>query len=142
MCQQKYLNSTVNISTPNTRGFSLIEIMIVIAIIGILSSIAIPQYNSFIQKTRRADAQVALMMEVQSLERCRAANFTYVGCNVTSAESPEAYYDISVTTNATGYTLTADGKGKQADDGECSQLTITSQGIRNPSPTTTGCWPN
>lgn len=124
------------------RGFTLIEVLIVVAILGILSAIAFPQYYSYVEKARRADAQVALMIEVQTLERCRATSSTYVGCNVSDEESPESHYQISVTTNTSSFTLTATGQNSQAQDADCRVMSITSQGIRNPSPSTSACWPN
>ena len=142
MLSQKYSNLRVKNSLVNLRGFTLIEVLIVIAIMGILSAIALPQYFSYVEKTRRSDAQASLLFEVQSMERCRASTQTYVGCEVSSAESTEAYYTISVTTSTTGYTLTAQGQNQQANDTECSTMTLNDQGIRTPAPSTTKCWPN
>ena len=122
----------------------MIELMIVIAIIGILSSVAVPQYFSYLLETRRGDAQVALLLEMQSMERCRAAEMTYVGCEVRYSVSPESYYNITVSTSTTGYTLKATGQNQQSEDNdpECFEMTITSTNIRTPSPSSSKCWPN
>lgn len=124
------------------RGFSLIEVLIVVAIIGILGAIAYPSYASYIEKTRRADGHLALLQEVQSLERCKATNYSFTGCTLNSATSPEGYYNLSLSgVTATTYTITATGTGPQANDEDCDVMTINNQDIRTPADSV-GCWPN
>lgn len=62
-------------------GFTLIELMIVVAIIGILAAIAYPSYQSYVEKTRRTDAQGALMSFANAMERYYTQNNTYIGAD-------------------------------------------------------------
>lgn len=116
--------------------------MIAIAIVGILITIAYPQYGSYVQKSRRTDGHLALLQEVQSLERCKSTNYSYANCTLDETSSPEGYYAITLTSDATSYTLTATGQGVQENDTVCKVLTLNHQGIRTPDPDTTVCWPH
>lgn len=123
-------------------GFTLIEILVVIAIIGILAAIAYPSYGSYIQKSRRADGQLALLQEIQTLERCKSTRYTYANCALSNAESPEKHYTISMESTANSYTVTATALGPQSSDTECMTMTINHLGARTPDPDTSNCWPS
>ena len=120
------------------RGFTLIEVMITVAIIAILAAIATPAYNEQIRKSRRADAKVALTHTAQRLERCFVDNNTFVfdaanapGCPQSHTTS-DGYYTITVAATATTYRLTArpTAKGSQDNDTQCNQLILGSDGAK------------
>ena len=123
-----------------TKGFTLTELLITVSIIGILAMIAVPAYKSQGQKTRRADAKVALTNAAQALERC---NIQYDAYNSTSCSNTlagggtittdEGFYTIAASTlTATTFTLTATpvaGAG-QSDDTGCTTFTINQAGTK------------
>ena len=111
------------------QGFSLIELMIVVVIIGLISAVAYPSYSDHVTKSRRTDAQTVLMQASQFMERYYTENNRYdqdaggtaVALPVFLRESPRdtgvKVYDIGVAATATTYTLTATPKNAQAGDG-------------------------
>ena len=127
-------------------GFTLIELMITVAIVGILASIAYPTYQDSVMKSRRVDAQGALLVYANTMERYFTVNNTYVDAPTNSGTT---YYDITISTNpavtASTYTLNATPKGVQLND-KCGTLTLTHTGFKCPSDNstcasnTTGCW--
>jgi type IV pilus assembly protein PilE len=132
------------VRTMRTRGFTLIEVMITVAIVGILASIAYPAYQDYVRRAARADAKAVLMETAQFMERHFTTNNAYTGVGVLSGVSPKGAsgsrikYNISFSArSATAFTLQAVPNGGQSSD-SCGTLTLSNTGAQ--SPTTAGCW--
>jgi type IV pilus assembly protein PilE len=112
------------------RGFTLLELMIVVAVIAIIAVIAFPSFKEAIHKGHRAEAHQALNDIALRQEKYRSNNATYGTCDnvvtsCTSFNSGLTYYTVSVSGNtATGYTLSAAPKGTQTGD-RCGTYTYT-----------------
>ena len=121
------------------RGFSLIELMVVVVIIGILASIALPSYNRYTFRARRADAQTILQNIATAQERYYStynkytADLTKFGYPATAA-SEGGHYNVSValTDVDQGYLATGTPQAVQAAD-KCGNLTLSSTGVRGKS---------
>lgn len=106
-------------------GFTLIELMIVVAIVGILAAIAWPAYQNYVESARRADAQGALMSLANAMERFHTTNRTYAGASVGSgagdifpSEAPlegnQKWYNLVITAqDGTSYRIEAQPKNGQ-----------------------------
>lgn len=133
-------------------GFTLMEVLIAIAIIAILAAIAYPSYLSYVSSARRDSAKSALLdlagkeMKYYSTNNTFTTSLTDLGFSTADSidvpDSNTTYYTISVTTNddgsiADGFLATATPTGAQAND-TCGALTVDEAG--NKTPTTSGCW--
>ncbi|MGA8277367.1 MAG: type IV pilin protein [Rhodanobacteraceae bacterium] len=128
------------------RGFTLIELMIVVAIVAILAIIAYPSYVNQVRKSRRAQAKADLVELTQLLERTFTTDRTFADFDLgTMTQSPftgTAWYTITMVNDATTYTLTATPLNDQTHD-MCETLTINQLNVKTASGDplgTKGCW--
>ncbi len=129
------------------RGFTLIELMIVILLMSIILGISIPSYRSYTLKAGRADASSALLRIAAAQERFYLQNGTYAsnaqlapappnGLGFAGAKSERGYYDLAIAPDVgglpIGYTVTAtvDPAEKQKGDPDCTSLSINQNGQR------------
>jgi len=126
-----------------SRGFTLIEAMIVVVILGILIALAYPTYIDQVRKARRADAESSLLAAAQILERCftRLNAYNADDCPDPAGDSDEGYFAITAELTATTYTLTATAQGDQATD-PCPVYTLDHLGNKTPGPGPYRCWGN
>ncbi|MBT8119356.1 MAG: type IV pilin protein [Gammaproteobacteria bacterium] len=131
----------------NNKGFTLVELMIVIAIIGILAAVAYPAYTSSVKKANRADAIDSLLTLASRMEEYYMNNDTYAGATINAAgtgtvgsnKTSDDLYTLSITSaTAYAYSLTATPK---TTDSECGNLTMNSLGQKGTSiGTVDACW--
>ncbi|MCQ8105215.1 type IV pilin protein [Methylomonas sp. SURF-2] len=138
----------------SSKGFTLIELMITVAVIGILAGIAYPSYQDSVMKSRRRDAQGALVGLANAMERHFTETNSYAGSadandrpTIFAIQSPvdggTAAYELFITSvTATTFTLEASPTGAQAND-RCGNLTLTNTGARGfdgANGNTEDCW--
>ena len=122
----------------NNKGFTLVELMIVVAIIGILASVGYPAYTNAVKKGNRADGIDSLLSIAGRMEEFYMNNDTYSGATLTSTTSSDGLYTLEITSQDNfAYTLTAKPvKG----DTECGNLILTSLGEKKTSTGAAKCW--
>jgi type IV pilus assembly protein PilE len=139
------------------RGFTLIELMIVVVIASILVGIAVPSYTSQVRKSRRTDARNALMDIASREERYLSVTNSYSAAPTDVGYSGVAwpqtlldgYYTVTVAvgTNPNSFLITATTTGIQVSDTDCATFTVNQQGVQTAANSaavanTATCWGN
>lgn len=132
------------------RGYSMIELMIVLAILSIIIAFAYPSYRDHVIKAHRAEGMGELLDLADRLERFYSDQSTYAGATLGSATTDlrpvateNSMYNLAITLqNAISFTVTATPQGTQTDDTKCGTFTLTSLGGKSTSGTLPDkkCW--
>lgn len=126
-----------------SHGFTLVELMIVVAIIAILAAIAYPSYNEHVRKTRRGEAKADLVEYAALAERFHTTNNSYVDFALPVTQSPRsgtAHYRLVMDGTQSTFTITATPLGGQAVD-HCGELTLNQAGVKTPDTgSQADCW--
>lgn len=123
-----------------TKGFTLIELMIVVAIVGILVAIAYPSYTEYVRRTHRTEIAGILMEQSQVLERYFTKTGSYKDATVAVSN---AWYNVALVSDATTFTLTATPIANSMMNGDkCGNFQVTNTGLRTNSTglSNKDCW--
>lgn len=143
----------------SSNGFTLMELMIVVALIGVLTSIAYPSYQNYVLRANRSEGQAMLNDAAARQERYFAQNYSYVTSasdidklgmrnstttnNATTVTSDTGKYILSVAADNSGYALTATTAGPQRSDTKCGNLTLNgagTKGVTGTGASVEDCW--
>jgi len=151
------LFSRAGLAGKKAHGFTMIELMVVVAVIGILTAIALPSYQSYVLKSKRTMAKTALLDLASREEKFYSTNnaYTAVAANLgytafplsllddAGSNSPTNRYTVTVAVvanaNPPTFTLTATAVGRQSDDTSCLTFTLNSLGQQT-SASASNCW--
>ncbi|WP_198084504.1 type IV pilin protein [Variovorax sp. E3] len=129
------------------KGFTLIELMITVAVVGILAAIAYPSYTEYVLRSRRVEAQNMLNDAAARQERWKAQNGKYAAqADLAKLNVPNGggYYALSLTSTDTSYVFKAQRAGKQLADSKCGDFTLDDTGKKGIFAGTPGtpetCW--
>jgi type IV pilus assembly protein PilE len=149
------VKGALNYGKAHGCGFSLIELLVAVAIVAIIAAVALPSYKQYVYKSSRSSAEAILMESAQYMERYYTANnSSYAGATLPATTAPkgasgsavkynltfvEGDAGVATTTalSASAFTVQAVPAGDQAND-SCGTLTLSSTGAQ--TPTTSGCW--
>lgn len=132
-----------------SQGVTLIELVVVLVIVGILASIAIPGYRQYVLRSHRVEAKTALLKIAAAQEKFYLQNNTYAtnallttappaGLGFT-ASTENGWYTLAIAGgNATGYTASATAAGVQVADTTCATFGVNQAGVK--TATSTDCW--
>ena len=138
------------------RGMTLIELMIVVVIVAVLASIAIPSYRSYVLRTHRVEAKTALLNLAAAQEKFYLQNNTYAANSVLATAPPaglglpatteNGWYTVAIAAgaNAANFSATATAAGAQVADTDCATFSITALGVKTATEqggaASTVCW--
>jgi len=147
---QTYLRRNKSSHVNSSQGFTLIEIMITVAIIGILAAIALPSYQNYVLRAGRAEGQAALLDASARQEQFYLGNKTYATTiaainGIVTTESNRYTISVDTPTGAcpiiTCYKLTATPMNAQAADTKCTTITLDSNNVKGATGSATDeCW--
>ena len=143
---EKLISKWTNMKKNIQKGVTLVELMITVAVVGILASVALPSYTDYIRKSKRAEARTALMQASMNMERYFSSNNIYSGATagtVFPSTSASSNYSLALSnlTDQT-YTLTATPLKSQTSD-PCGNLVLNHAGQKTVASATLAsdvCW--